>query len=753
MVAGLSAAVSLLVISVAVVSSVAAWRIRNDRDTISSQNISLVIERDRASLAEGNERQAKNEYRAALWQSHLSRARAIQSSGLVGRRFASLEALREATSIQQADELRDEAITCLTLADLKRVRGWPENVPLAGETALDCDGAMEQFAARDGDGDVTIRRIPDSALVARLPSERRQVDFLRFSPDGQRIATLYRGGRLTVRVIGDGKKLLDVRGEFHRTGIEFSPDGAELAAARRDNSVDVFSLSTGTSIGRLKCPHPAWHARFHPRYPRSRQLAVCMGGDRAVGIWALDGEPRAKYVTFPARIQDVAWDHEGRRLVAAGDDSDVHVYDTMNGEHSSLPEGHSFVASGVAANPRLPLAATSGQDGQSFLWNLDAKHMVLRLEGTVVRWSNDGRRLAVRSGPHAGIWEWEPARESRLFHFTKRSANKVQRTAFHPRLPIVAAAGPDGVRLWRAPFGEPLGKVGAAHTYDVAFNPRDGAIFVNDVDGLSTWPVAAESERNTIKRVRIGPRRRLELPAGANETRGIAIDASGNTLVTTWPRRPAALVVDLPTGAVKQIPTLPQVRYLALDATGRYAALGTNKGQGVDVWDLLSPSRAATLDSPGSAWPQFNSDGTWLAASGPGGYRVWEVGTWREVMTLPREHELSYGLMAFFPGEAIAAVACSRSSVQIVDLTSRRVLANLEPAQRPPELLDLDISSDGSMLVVAQGNGGVRLWNLALIQRQLTAMGHRFDLPLRGKAPDGIADPLEVVIDPGPVSE
>ena len=749
-VAGLSAAVLVLAVAVTLVSVVAAVWLRDERNTIRDQNETIRQEVHRALTAESAERQFKERYREALWQSYRSQAQAVRASGQVGRRFAALEALRQAAAIRPADSLRDEAITCLTLSDLKRVGDWPAGTPFGSESAMDIDGALAHVAGMEGEGEVIVRRVYDGGQVARLPALSKQVDFIRFAPDGRRIAVLYRGGRLVVRTIADGEVLLDVRGRFHRNGLEFSPDGAELAAARVDHAVDLYDLASGNSIARLECPSPAWHARFHPRYPRTKQIAVCTGKAREVALWTLGNGPPAKYVQFPARIHDIGWDKEGRRLVAAGDDSDVHVYDTINGEHSSLPEGHSFIVSGVAMNPRLPIVATHGQDGQTFLWDLDGKHVVLRLEGLIVRWSDDGRRLALRGGPHAGIWEWEPARESQLFHFTKRSRNKVPRTTFHPRLPLLASAGPDGVRLWQTPSGRFLGQVGEAHTYDVAFNPRDGALFVNDVNGLATWPVTLKSSPGAAGRLRIGPPRRLELPADDDELRSIAIDAAGKTLVTTRPIGPEALVVDLRTGGVKRLPTLPYVRFVAIDGGGRYAAFGTNdNGRGLDVWDLKSFEHVVTLPSPGSTWPQFSGDGTWLAGSNPTEHRIWEVGTWREVMTVPRAEDDAHGLIAFFPGGRVAALTKSRWVVQLVDLSSRRVLANLEAAQGPPLLDDLDISPDGSLLAVAQGNGGVRLWDLALIGRQLTEMGHRFEVPLHGRTTEESSPPLEVVIDPG----
>jgi WD40 repeat protein len=188
---------------------------------------------------------------------------------------------------------------------------------------------------------------------------------------------------------------------------------------------------------------------------------------------------------------------------------------------------------------------------------------------------------------------------------------------------------------------------------------------------------------------------------------------------------------------------------LAIDRAGRFAAFGTNKENDVDVWDVRSHQRVRTLSSPGSASPQFSDDGSWLVASSPDAYRVWEVRTWREIMTVPRERDDELGIVAFFPGGRVAALTKPRSVVQLVDLASQRVLANLEAAQRPPRLYDVDMSPDGSLIAVAQGNGGVRLWDLALLRRRLMELGLSFDIPLLDAATDKDQRPLEVQIDPG----
>src|SRR5262245_31496468 len=93
-VAGLGASVALLVAALAIGSTLAAvW---------------LNTERNRAL--------------DHLWRAYLAQARAGRSSRQAGQRFASLDVLAAAAQIRITDELRNEAIACLALVDLRPVR-------------------------------------------------------------------------------------------------------------------------------------------------------------------------------------------------------------------------------------------------------------------------------------------------------------------------------------------------------------------------------------------------------------------------------------------------------------------------------------------------------------------------------------------------------------------------------------------------------------------------------------------------------
>src|SRR5262249_955343 len=104
--ASLSTCVAGLLVSIAVVSTLAAWRLGKERDAARSNE-------QRALRAEGGLRkeqeqtiqernraaQAEREKAEKLWQSYLEQVRARRSGHEAGQRFASLDRLREAAAI------------------------------------------------------------------------------------------------------------------------------------------------------------------------------------------------------------------------------------------------------------------------------------------------------------------------------------------------------------------------------------------------------------------------------------------------------------------------------------------------------------------------------------------------------------------------------------------------------------------------------------------------------------------------------
>src|SRR5262249_21053436 len=157
-------------------------------------------------------RLAEKEKTRQLAIAQVREAQARRNSGLVGRRFESLEALKKAAehfrALGQLDpartlELRNEAIACLVLADLKPGREWTRDP--GWSQPLWFDPALQYYVVRSsGDdhpgksevhqGHLSIRRVADDQEVARLPGFGVRVVVTRFSPNSRYLAVQYEWG-------------------------------------------------------------------------------------------------------------------------------------------------------------------------------------------------------------------------------------------------------------------------------------------------------------------------------------------------------------------------------------------------------------------------------------------------------------------------------------------------------------------------------------------------------------------------------
>jgi serine/threonine protein kinase len=184
-VAGLSGAVALLLVVLGA-GFVVTTLLRQERDKARASQ-------QRAEQAEGEARgllrRAEGAEREVKIGSHLAQARAYRWSGQVGQRFKSLEELAAAARLRPSLELRNEAIACLALTDVRRAKWW--NGFPAGTTVLAFDARLEQYARSDERGNLSVRRVADDQELALLPGPDHHAYFLRFSLDGRFLAGIY----------------------------------------------------------------------------------------------------------------------------------------------------------------------------------------------------------------------------------------------------------------------------------------------------------------------------------------------------------------------------------------------------------------------------------------------------------------------------------------------------------------------------------------------------------------------------------
>jgi WD40 repeat protein len=307
-VALLTTSVVVLVVAVAVVSSVAAWWLGNE------------AERSRSAERLANER---------LVQSYLDQARLGRATGRMGQRFAGLEALEKATAIARTlelapdrfVELRNEAIACLALADVRVLRQWPANSPFNLEWT-GFDAGLESYTSADTRGIVRVRRVDTGEEITRLPlpagHKRWVVSF--FSSDGRFLANNYEPEtspeEALVWDLKTGRVVLRLAPGPWQVRA-FSPDGRLVATDNVDGCVGLRDLGSGKELWRLKVGVLAISVAFRPD---GKQLAVTAITPFEIRILDVETGKLLRTLPHPAEVYALAWSAYGRLLAAGCDD-------------------------------------------------------------------------------------------------------------------------------------------------------------------------------------------------------------------------------------------------------------------------------------------------------------------------------------------------------------------------------------------------------------------------------------------------
>jgi WD40 repeat protein/class 3 adenylate cyclase len=185
----------------------------------------------------------------------------------------------------------------LTLWDLKtrsvtRTLRFPDRVWWVAVSRNGKLLAVQTEAGKSSDSRVEVRDVASGAVLYR-----HVVRFghrgLEFRPDGQQLAALgccERGSTIEVWDARSGAKLYNPKLEGHATAIAFSPDGRLLGAGTDDGSVVLLNADTGTQLGSpLKvATAPVDPISFSP----DGRLLVATSADQTSTLWDLESRKR-----------------------------------------------------------------------------------------------------------------------------------------------------------------------------------------------------------------------------------------------------------------------------------------------------------------------------------------------------------------------------------------------------------------------------------------------------------------------------
>jgi WD40 repeat protein/serine/threonine protein kinase len=690
---------------------------------------------------------AEQERKRQLVGAKLAQARAGRWSHQVGQRFDGLRALTEAAALARElemdasvfQDLRDEMVACLALADIRPLGGPWEGFPAGSIFALGFDADLGRYARSDAKGNIEVRQVEGDRLLARLLGYGGGVEEMRFSQEGSLLAVQYGrqipGQPTSFQVWDWRRKVVVFQPKFSVDGGRaFRPDGRQLVLGRKDGTFTMYETAHWTEAARLKVDFPVAHLAYHPDGTR---LAFSGGGK--VEVWDIaTGKPLYR---MPApQAEFLAWHPDGDLLAAGCADRKVHLWDGTTGRPHAALGGHQNGGVLVAFAAGGDLAVSTAWDGTSRLWDPWAGRELLRFMGDARSVSRDGRRLASRAGRTLAVWEVNPGRE---YLTLPARPGRLANWGISPDGRWLVTGG-DWCRVWDVVRRKEVATLPLAVVLDAAFHPDGGELFTSGHDGLYRWSFGVAGEI-----LRIRPTARL-LPPGRLERLGL--DRDGRLLAVARMDRGGGAILDVenPPGPV---PPLEHANAISatLSPDGRWAATGTHNGFGVRVWDARTGKRVAELIPDARlSRPIFSPDGRWLLTATGTEFGIWEPGTWRPVRKIAREQTGDVpAAAAFAPGGKVLAVADSLTTVRLFDTETWRPLARLQGPDADL-IKEVGFTPDGTRLLVSSPGEVIRVWDLRQVRERLAEAGLDWDQPAYPPAlPPADVKPVRAEVDFG----
>ena len=655
-----------------------------------------------------------------LWKAYRDQARAGRWSGQVGRRFQSVDALAKAAAISPDLDLRNEAIACLALVDLRPLGSPSDSVP---HTYF--DAALERYALSDDKGNISIHLTKDHREILRLPGPGLRAWITHFSPDGRFLAAKYHAGgrdfpnQLTVWELARGEAFLQSPIK-DATRVSFSRDGRWLAVGRQAGYVQVYDL--GVKAGKVKSWSSVLRAEGLAFHPDGRKLAVCSSSPAQVRV--LDVETGQVLKTWFTAGRCVDWHPDGKLLAvgAAHPDCNIHLWELETGGHRIFSRHEADVIH-VGFNHAGDLLVSTSWDGSTRLWHAGSGRQLVVVPGRLYGQSDDGRKLVIAKK----LWEVGGGSEFRALYGHKGPGRGPWHATFSRDGRILASAGADGVRLWDLVDGKEIGWLPIRDTTSVDFHPADGSLIIAGPGGVYRWPVQPD-EAGRPGSLRIGPPQPVGVPAGIQPARA-SLSRDGRTLAVADRAHGQVLVLDLESKKVLLRGVHPGANWVTLSADGGWAASSTWGGgdDNVRVWNLKKSQAEANLEGADHQ-AVFSPDSQWLITGAAEGYRFWQVDSWKAGLLLRPDPEGTFmNTLAFSPDGKMAAHLPARGIVRLVDPVNGRELATLQPPNKEI-IASLTFSADGSQLAAACQTHVVQVWDLRLIRRQLKEMNLDWNL-------------------------
>jgi WD40 repeat protein len=279
---------------------------------------------------------------------------------------------------------------------------------------------------------------------------------------------------------------------------------------------------------------------------------------------------------------------------------------------------------------------------------------------------------------------------------------------------LLAGGASGGFGLWDMTSGDNLTFTAWPGGHQVLFE-SPAALLTASSEGTFRRPFRRDPATGAIH---FGVPEKLPLP-GADCV--LALSADGKVLASAQFDGALVLYADQPTRPIRLGPH-DDVRNVQVSSDGRWIATDRfSLPGGVKVWDARTRTLEKDLPVGIHSFSVFSPDGKrLLTGDGSGEIRVWEVGTWTEVLI---REPLRGQQPAFSVDGKLLAVETGTGVARLLDPQTGKEYARLEDPNQD-HTYHFSFSRDGTKLVCATPYGNcLHVWDLQALRRDLAEMG------------------------------